>query len=119
MAAAATAPDVQIGPQTIGLGALFDVLYKDTISKADRERLKQASRQLLSSLTQLLAPMERWIEKEQTQSEVRMFILDQLCTLLPDPPYSPEDTESVANVIYDYVWQRSASGYTFQPIAAV
>ena len=30
--------------------ALFDMLYKDSISKADRERLKQASRQLLSSL---------------------------------------------------------------------
>jgi predicted transcriptional regulator len=99
--------------------ALFDLLYKETISKADRERLKQASRQLLSSLQQLLQPMERWIEKEQTQSEVRMFILDQLCTLLPDPPYTPEDTESVANVIYDFVWQRSASGYAFQPTAAV
>ncbi len=99
--------------------ALFDMLYKDTISKADRERLKQASRHLLSSLQQLLQPMERWTEKEQTQSTVRMFILDQLCALLPDPPYSPEDTESVANVIYDYIWQRSASGYTFQPAAAV
>jgi len=40
-------------------------------------------------------------------------------TLLPDPPYTPEDTESVANVIYDFVWQRSASGYAFQPTAAV
>ena len=99
--------------------ALFDLLYKDTTSKADRERLKQASRQLLASLQQLLQPMERWTEKEQTQAEVRMFILDQLCALLPDPPYTPEDTESVANVIYDFVWQRSASGYAFQPTAAV
>jgi hypothetical protein len=37
--------------------ALFDLLFKETISKSDRERLKQASRSLLVSLRELLSPM--------------------------------------------------------------
>ncbi len=37
--------------------ALFDLLFKESISKADRERLKQASKALLSSLRDLLRPM--------------------------------------------------------------
>ena len=40
--------------------ALFDLLFKDSISKKDRERLKHASRGLLSSLRDLLAPMPGW-----------------------------------------------------------
>jgi len=35
--------------------ALFELLFKDSMSKKDRERLKQASRGLLSSLRDLLA----------------------------------------------------------------
>ena len=30
---------------------------------------------------------------------------------LPSPPYSHEDTGIVAERVYDYVWQRSASGH--------
>ena len=90
--------------------ALFDLLYRDGISKSDRERLKQASRSLLSSLTSLLASMKQWTEKEQTQADVRVFILDKLVGSLPDPPYSPELTEVVAGRVFDHIWQQSVSG---------
>ena len=30
---------------------------------------------------------------------------------LPRPPFTEEETESVAGRVYDFVWQRSASGY--------
>ncbi len=99
--------------------ALFDLLYKDSISKADREMLKQASRGLLASLQALLKPMERWTEKEQTQAEVEVFILDRLFETLPNPPYSPDETQRVASEIYEYVRQRSASGTPLErPTAA-
>jgi len=97
--------------------ALFDMLVKDELSKADRERLKEASRGLLGSMEALVKPMERWTEKEQTQAEVKVFILYHLFAKLPDPPYSPKETEQAANRIYDYIWQRSASGTLF-PLAA-
>ena len=91
--------------------ALFDLLFRASISKADRERLKQASRTLLVSLRELLRPMHDWTQNSATQAEVKVFILDNLWRALPRPPFTDEETESVASRIYDYVWQRSASGH--------
>ena len=90
--------------------ALFDLLFKENISKKDREHLKQASQGLLSSLRGLLAPMPGWLQNATTQAEVRVFILDQLYESLPRPPFTEVETEDVASRVYDYVWQRSASG---------
>ena len=90
--------------------ALFDLLFKENISKADRERLKQASKALLASLRDLLRPMHDWTQNTATQAEVKVFILDNLWQSLPRPPFSEEETEAVASRVYDYVWQRSASG---------
>ena len=64
--------------------ALFDLLFKDNISKKDRERLKQA--------------------------QVKVFILDRLYESLPRPPFTEAETDQIALRVYDYVWQRSASG---------
>jgi type I restriction enzyme R subunit len=95
--------------------ALFDLLSQTQISKADRERLKQASKRLLASLQELLKPMENWTQKEQTQAEVKVFILDRLFEALPNPPYSTDETQAAADRIYEYIWQRSANGSLFPP----
>jgi type I restriction enzyme R subunit len=91
--------------------ALFDLLFKDDISKVDRERLKQASRSLLAALRDLLRPMTDWTGKAATQAQVRVFILDKLYETLPRPPFNDPETEEIAARVYDYVWQRSASGH--------
>jgi type I restriction enzyme R subunit len=93
--------------------ALFDLLFKDSISKKDRERLKQASQGLLSSLRGLIAPMPGWRQNAKTQAEVRVFILDRLYESLPRPPFTEAETEDIALRVYDYVWQKSASGHAF------
>lgn len=99
--------------------ALFDLLYEANISKADREKLKQASKGLLATLQDLLKPMENWTQKEQTQAEVRVFILNRLFEALPNPPYAIDETQATADRIYEYVWQRSATGNLFgQALAA-
>ncbi len=91
--------------------ALFDLLLRDAISKADRERLKQASKGLLASLRAVLEPMHDWTQNATTQAEVKMFILDDLWRSLPRPPFTDEETEDLAARVYEYVWQRSASGH--------
>lgn len=93
---------------------LFDLLYKDTISKKDREKLKQASKSLLSSLRELLKPMKHWTENAQTQAEVEVFILNNLCKILPMPPFTEADTEALKQQVYDYVWQRTKAGDFFE-----
>jgi type I restriction enzyme R subunit len=89
--------------------ALFDLLFKENISNADRERLKQASKALLSSLLELLKPMQDWTQKEATQAEVKVFILDRLYRAMPRPPFTEAEIEKATENVYGYVWQKSAS----------
>lgn len=51
--------------------AVFDLLYKKYISRADREKLKQPSRSLLPSLQALIGPMESWTRNVATQAQSR------------------------------------------------
>jgi type I restriction enzyme R subunit len=89
---------------------LFQMLFKDNISQAERDRLKQASQSLLASLRALLTPMYDWTKNASTQAEVQVFILDNLWQSLPRPPFTDQETEALASRVYDYVWHRSASG---------
>ena len=86
------------------------MLFKDNISQADRNRLKQASQSLLASLRALLTPMYDWTKNASTQAEVQIFILDNLWQNLLRPPCTDQETEALASRVYDYVWHRSPSG---------
>jgi type I restriction enzyme R subunit len=89
--------------------ALFSLLLREGISKADRERVKQVSQELLRELQKLLAPLEQWTQKEQTQAEVEVFILDNLYELLPSPPFTELDKQTAAREVYRFVWDASAA----------
>ncbi len=70
--------------------ALFDLLRKDGLKAAERERVKQASKSLLAAVREVIRGMDLWTEKETTQSEVETVILDHLSTKLPSPPFDPQ-----------------------------
>lgn len=90
--------------------ALFDLLQKDGLGKAERERVKQASRALLASLKQRLAELDRFWEKEQTKAEVEVFILDAVYADLPSPPFTPDEKKLVAANVYAHVWRQAVGG---------
>jgi type I restriction enzyme R subunit len=90
--------------------ALFDLLKKENLSKVGRERVKLASRSLLESVRKLIAPLERWTEKEQTQAEVQVSIPDHVFEELPTPPFTEDEKQVVAKRVYQHVWQQSAGG---------
>lgn len=87
--------------------ALFDLVQRADLSKVDRERIKQASRELLAGVLAVIAPLDRWTEKEQTQAEVETFILDHVYQTLPEPPYTSDDKAQVAQLVYRHIWQQS------------
>lgn len=97
-----------------GLGeeelALFDLLLKDGIDKAARERVKQASRELFAAITARLADLDRFWEKEQTKGEVEALILDHVYTDLPSPPFTDTEKDLIARNVYAHVWQQAMSG---------
>jgi type I restriction enzyme R subunit len=88
--------------------ALFDLLKKPNLGKAERERVKQASRELFQSIKSQLAGLDRFWEKEQTKADVKVFILDKVFTSLPTPPFTEAEKEMVANSVYAHVWQQAS-----------
>jgi type I restriction enzyme R subunit len=90
--------------------ALFDLLQKENLGKADREQVKRASQNLLESVRRLIAPLERWTEKEQTQAEVEVFVLDHVFQALPTPPFTDDEKQAIAKLAYQHIWQRSVGG---------
>ena len=84
--------------------AVFDLLKKENLSKAERERVKLASRSLLDSVRKLIAPLERWTEKEQTKAEVETFILDYVLEPLPTPPFTDDEKSRLPG------WPTGTSG---------
>jgi type I restriction enzyme, R subunit len=95
--------------------ALFDMLSRDDLTKADRERVKQASKAILLRLRDLLAPMGHWTRNAQTQADVEASILDWLFEWLPRPPFTEAETQTIAQRVYDYAWQQSEAGNLFLP----
>ena len=90
--------------------AIFDLVEKKNLTGAERERVKRASRDLLTELLRIIEPLEQWTEKEQTRAEVETFILDKLY-LLPEPPYSTSEKDAMAQLVYQHVWQQSVGGH--------
>ena len=90
--------------------ALFDLLEKDTLGKAERERVKQSSRDLLAAIKARLAELDRFWEKEQTKADLQVFILNEVFGNLPTPPFSIEEKEAVASDVYAHIWQQAVSG---------
>jgi type I restriction enzyme R subunit len=90
--------------------AMFDLLKRDDLTKADRERVKQASRELLALIKARLAELDRFWEKEQTKGEVEAFILDEIFVKLPSPPFTPEEKKLVADSVYAHIWHQAMSG---------
>ncbi|PKU25256.1 type I restriction endonuclease subunit R [Telmatospirillum siberiense] len=90
--------------------ALFDLLQKDSLDKTARERVKQASRELLAAIKARLAELDHFWEKEQTKADVEVFILDEVFASLPTPPFTADEKKLVASNVYAFVWQQAMNG---------
>ena len=64
---------------------------------------------MLCSMTAVIAPLDRWTEKEQTQAEVEIFIMDQVYLSLPEPPYTPQDKADVAQLVFSTFGSRACA----------
>ena len=90
--------------------AVFDLLKKETLGKTERERVKQASRDLLAAVEARLAELDHFWEKEQTKAEVEVFILDEVHTRLPSPPFTAQEKRALADGVYAHIWQQAVNG---------
>ncbi len=90
--------------------AIFDLLEKEGLRKSERECVKQASRDVLAAIKSRLQELDQFWEKEQTKAEVETFILDEVYTQLPSPPFTQEEKQAAAESVYSHVWQQAVNG---------
>ena len=90
--------------------ALFDLLLKENLTKNDRERVKDASRRLIAEVERVIAQLDQWTVKPQTQGVVESAVTDKVFELLPSPTFSDPEKTQLARTVYRHVWQRSAAG---------
>ena len=89
--------------------AVFDLLKKDTLTPEETEEVKKISKQTLKTLKAEKLKVERWRESTQLKAQVRMAIHDRLLWL-PQKPYSDDEVDEKANVVYQHVFTNYYGG---------
>ena len=89
--------------------ALFDLLKKDELSRADIERIKHVAKELHAKLDAEFARLREWRAKEATRDGVKQMIHDHLYsdeTGLPESVYSAADVEAKSAVVFAHCMNR-------------
>lgn len=84
--------------------AVFDLLQKDSLSKKDREAIKQVCRELLTRLTGDKLQIDRWREKATAQAQVKAEIMLHLYTHLPPGAYNPDEIDLRAGEVFAHIY---------------
>ena len=88
--------------------AIFDLLNKPDLDKADIARIKNVAKELLRTLKAEKLRVDQWREKEATQSAVKVAIHDFLYrdeTGLPAGAYSVEDVTAASEAVFAHVYR--------------
>ena len=87
--------------------AVFDMIYKDSLSKEEIKKVKSLCVELVETVRKRLAQMSHWTEKPETLAEVNILIRDELYKNLPGN-YSEESIAGYRAQIFDYFYTRAA-----------
>ena len=88
--------------------SLYDMLFRDDLSKKDIKKLKEVSSTLLSKIKSRIAELDHWIDKQETKSIIDNLIRDVLWTELPEC-YDEVSISTYRHQIYEYVYTRYQS----------
>jgi type I restriction enzyme R subunit len=87
--------------------AVFDMVYKDSLSKDEIKQLKAMCVELVEVVQGRLAKMSRWKEKPETRADVDTLIRDELYRMLP-ASYPDESIPDYRERIFEYFYSRAA-----------
>ena len=82
--------------------AVYDMLFKDSLSKEDIQKVKAVSMELLATIKDKVEQMSQPFEKMTTKAEIQLTILEILWDELP-PSYPEESIGRYRDKIYEYV----------------
>ena len=84
--------------------SLYDMLFRDDLSKSDINKIKEVAVSLLAKVKEKISELDHWTDKQETRAMVDILIRD---TLLELPEcYSDENITYYRQQIYEYVYTR-------------
>ncbi len=83
--------------------AMYDLLFKDALTKEEIKQLKSTARELLQRVKEAIHQMHNWREKEETKANVEKVIRNVLYMELPQS-YDDQAMEQCRKQIFTYVY---------------
>jgi type I restriction enzyme R subunit len=91
--------------------AVFDLLQKDVLSRAEREAIKRVARDLLERLLAGKLRIDRWREKATAQAQVKAEIIKHLFAQLPPGVYGAEEIDARAGAVFAHIYSAPIGGH--------
>ena len=85
--------------------AVYDMLFRDDLSKKELQRIKEVASELLVKIKDTIASMDHWTEKRDTQAVVDTLIRDTLLDELPEC-YEFDEIQKYKEKIFNHVYVR-------------
>lgn len=82
--------------------SIYDLLFSDSLSKSDIQKIKQLSVELLKKIKERIAQMDHWTDKDETRATVQNLIRDELYMNIPDSMF--DQLDHYREVIYEHVY---------------
>lgn len=84
--------------------AVFDLLQKDSLSLADRQKIKKVAKDLLETLASGKLQIDHWKEKATAQAQVKAEIIKHLFANLPDGAYGDDEINLKASAVFTHIY---------------
>ena len=85
--------------------SLYDMLFREDLSKNDIKKLKEVAADLLSKIKSKISELDHWTDKQETKATVDNLIRDILWAELPEC-YDEVSISVYRQQIYEYVYTR-------------
>lgn len=85
--------------------SLYDMLFRDDLSKTDIKKLKEVAASLLQKIKTKIAEFDHWTDKQETKAAIDNLIRDTLWAELPEC-YDEVSISMYRQKIYEYVYTR-------------
>ena len=85
--------------------SLYDMLFREDLSKADIKKIKSVAAMLLQKVKAKIAELDHWTDKQETKAAIDNLIRDTLWSELPDS-YDEISISEYRQRIYEYVFTR-------------
>ena len=85
--------------------SLYDMLFRDDLSKNDIKKLKTAASDLLRKIKTKISELDHWTDKQETRAVVDTLIRDVLWETLPEC-YNNDNITEYREKVYEYVFTR-------------